>query len=1566
MSNFFLADRIKETSRVQGTGNISLDGPVSSFSAFKDFYASGDAVFYAITDNVQYEIGSGIFKKDGSTDSITRNPFRSSKINVGPWYINGTSNSGPTNGNTGYFYPLWLSRSSAEKGVGFSTGPFSSVSGINFNGYPGITFYHIAEHAALGVASLAASGSDYAASGTPVSFGVGVKEVFVTYPGKTSVYNGFGISNNVKEPKQSGIAFWENEQILNYNSNLVWNNSNGFLGINKTPGYSIDVGGSLPNSIIRASGFVDGGSGVLFAGGQLTDTLDTASGGRQFEPFRRNRKGSSAQGVIELSGVVNQIIDFVDQQVATVFAGPISGVCNPCPAGPPSFRRLVASDLPTVTELQNAWSMVIQDNLGTDNQSANISPNIFVQGMIPIYRASGIITYDSGILFDRINNRLLVGGNASLIEDAPAYTLDVKGESTISAASGYFNQLIFKDDLIRIGDGNNNTNLGNLSDNYYTVSIGKSASVGASGTFDSIFVGRNAGENVASSSGVIGVGLKALQNSNSINHTVAIGTEAGAGAKNSNSLVFFGRNAGFSSSGLNNVVAIGDYSASGMRSSTSVVAIGLDSASVASGLSNVVAIGQNSVKGSSGIYSSYLIGDASASGSFNLNEIVAIGKDVVGETSLLSSSVAVGKNALRYARNSSDVVAIGRDVGLSGLVLTNSIAIGTKSAQNASGVHNVYLGSNAGISVSGNENIEIIASGSNSSFLTHQASGKINVGKTIVGDIYKGRVTVGSPENVNPSATLYVKPKFADDAAFIIQHQGSGSSTPFFQMQSGDGTTFYQITNSGSVITSGYMAPSGGIFLPHNNKPMLNSGLGGYMLWNDGGSLTWNGGAVGGAGSYANWNLTDGKVSPDPILDGQTVTVSGVSGVEVQYDPDNNRLTISASGLSGVLQNQIIAQTYNFLTLASGNGYGNNTPDLRSAGSTLVISGVSGVNIDYLDLDDGTNSSGVFVIGYDNNNTYSFNVTNGKFANDPILNNQTVTISGISGVSAEYDSGTNTFTIGASGLSGVLFNTIQSSGNFLRGQILQSTASGLAISGIAAFASGQIVGFTALSAASGLVSANSKIILDPDGSGSIRQLNFPSGTIVIDSFALNRNNPSFRNVNTGPGSVLIGSGAGAGGSVVAGATVINIGKGAGQLVFGTPAGGSVANSIAIGNFAGSISGNSTVSGINSISIGENSYGQGSDSISIGAFAGRQEYGFDDSVSGNINIGKNAGAGGTVRGVGNVNIGLDASSGVSFHSNNVAVGRWAAFHSSNMISSVSIGYRSSAFSQSAPYCVAIGYDSNYNSNDLIYTVSIGPSAGKGSIGADYDIMIGYYAGSNSLNGSQNISIGDSTGKDSKNCKLSLFMGIQAGYEANGMKNAISIQTREVEGFGNNNKRDFSWIQKNGFVAVTGEQYAIDINNGVQGFMPYAGATLHIGRRLDDFGTAGAATIKSADIKNSALNLTPPMTNKSALKLWLCPSTTGVSNQSKNLFETQYRSVGASTAPYANPNPIINEYGALRLPLAISSSAGELVDTNNNYIPKATGVVALLKSPGLGTGIVMCDGTSWYKLNSILLF
>lgn len=352
MSNFFLADRVKELSRVEGTNTITLDGAANGFSSFADFYASGDTVYYAITDSVKYEIGSGVYQLDGSDRSLTRNPFRSSNITSGPYHLYGSSNTGSTAGTSGYFYPLWITKSAALSGVGFSDGPYTSVSERRFDEYPGITFYAPLEHEGYSPSSHAGvSGSSYATASQPVSFGVGLKEVFVTYPGKTSVYNGYGVEAGMNEPKTGGVAFWENEQIINYDQNLFWDNDNKFLGINKSsPSYALDIGGERADSILSVSGIIEGGSGVLFSGGALTYTGATASGGKQLEPFLRNELGNASEGVIELSGLVSQYIGLAKQQPGTVFAGPASGDCvsPPCDPDYPTFRPLTINDLPSL------------------------------------------------------------------------------------------------------------------------------------------------------------------------------------------------------------------------------------------------------------------------------------------------------------------------------------------------------------------------------------------------------------------------------------------------------------------------------------------------------------------------------------------------------------------------------------------------------------------------------------------------------------------------------------------------------------------------------------------------------------------------------------------------------------------------------------------------------------------------------------------------------------------------------------------------------------------------------------------------------------------------------------------------------------------------------------------------------------------------------------------------------------------------------------------------------------------------------------------------------------------
>ena len=84
-----------------------------------------------------------------------------------------------------------------------------------------------------------------------------------------------------------------------------------------------------------------------------------------------------------------------------------------------------------------------------------------------------------------------------------------------------------------------------------------------------------------------------------------------------------------------------------------------------------------------------------------------------------------------------------------------------------------------------------------------------------MGDQSSHRVAVGKPDDASPNGTFVVRPFDADEAAFIIHHQGSGSATPYMVLQSGDGTSIYHVTNSGDVISSGFMLPSGGLKLTH-------------------------------------------------------------------------------------------------------------------------------------------------------------------------------------------------------------------------------------------------------------------------------------------------------------------------------------------------------------------------------------------------------------------------------------------------------------------------------------------------------------------------------------------------------------------------------------------------------------------------------------------------------------------------------------------------------------------------------------------------------------------------------
>ena len=82
MKDVLLFDRVKELTHMTGTSDFLLERAADGFSAFSDYYSDGDVVFYAATDGIDYEIGSGQYlgTLTPNTTTLTRNSLRSSNV----------------------------------------------------------------------------------------------------------------------------------------------------------------------------------------------------------------------------------------------------------------------------------------------------------------------------------------------------------------------------------------------------------------------------------------------------------------------------------------------------------------------------------------------------------------------------------------------------------------------------------------------------------------------------------------------------------------------------------------------------------------------------------------------------------------------------------------------------------------------------------------------------------------------------------------------------------------------------------------------------------------------------------------------------------------------------------------------------------------------------------------------------------------------------------------------------------------------------------------------------------------------------------------------------------------------------------------------------------------------------------------------------------------------------------------------------------------------------------------------------------------------------------------------
>ena len=276
-------------------------------------------------------------------------------------------------------------------------------------------------------------------SNNKVNWIAGTKEVYVTSPAVFSVYTASGVDPKYKEPDTSGIAFWQTNNILNYDASGVWDSENKRLGISVDPYYSgpisaIHVGGDKSYSLISASGLRTDASGIVFSGVQYAT--------RQVEPFLKNQLDGADYGipaivtnsnsVLQLSGIVNEYILLRDQGAGTVFAGPLNNCGGSCADDSPSFRALHITDIP---DLSSIYTTTI-----------GVPENPYAKSGIAFWDSSGVLTWDNTFVWDSANNR--IGINVV----RPLYALDVAGGARITGDAQLGGNLSIDGDLDVRGD----------------------------------------------------------------------------------------------------------------------------------------------------------------------------------------------------------------------------------------------------------------------------------------------------------------------------------------------------------------------------------------------------------------------------------------------------------------------------------------------------------------------------------------------------------------------------------------------------------------------------------------------------------------------------------------------------------------------------------------------------------------------------------------------------------------------------------------------------------------------------------------------------------------------------------------------------------------------------------------------------------------------------------------------------------------------------------------------------------------------------------------------------------
>jgi hypothetical protein len=1483
--NFFLQDRIKETSRTAGTGNFLLDGAAQGFSPFADFYTYGDYFYYAITDGTDYEVGSGEYYQDGSNNALRRWPLQSTNNND---YVN-------FNAGTKEVFVTYAAQGAIYSASGVDGRPKPETSGVMFWGTNQIVEYS----------------NKVIWDNQNNRLGIYQQEPITAFeiggPLDYSVVRASGFMDGGSGVLFSGIAgsFSGGRQLEPFLRNQV-NNETGSDAV-------IELSGLVSESIL----LVKQAPRLFFAGPE-----DDCGCINDYPTFR----------LIDIDDLPLNDLDFRYVRQSNIGISPSNDNISP--------RNYEAG---MVALYKTSGEITYDSGIYYDSSSKSlaIGRNAAIDTWREVLDVQGSAIFDGDITAEDLNVRDItandINANDLTVNDITAR--DITGRNFVGA-SGTFEHIIFTNAPARFGDKSltGSENVG------FAVGIGSGTMHNASGAISTIAVGHKAGRFLQDSHESVIVGYLAGEESSGITSSVGIGNEAlkvasgiissigiGSGALKEASGVFNSISIGTSSlegaSGIFNSVAVGPnllkdasgvrYSvltgygaaeeASGINRSTSVgadslkysvttnesvvagfsasrdssdvsnsVAVGAYAAQDIAGLSGTVSVGAYASKGSYDIEDSVIVGSKAGmevSGGFTNNVAVgysaahlasggtdlatAIGyeaasgmEDVAGslfagakagkQTRDIKNSLFVGLEAGQGATNINETVYVGQYAGSGSIDTFKVVAIGSGAAVEASGHHNVYIGPGAGASVSGFNNIEIIASG-RGMLPSPDVSGKLNIGNFMLGDMNQGRVAIGWASGLEPGATLHLLPSGHKDPIMLIDQQKEPGMIPLNQYGDllkwrrygvGEGDTIYHINSSGDTLASGYMAPTDGLLLDANVPTSTTN-----RLYNDMGTLKFNGVALAVGGGFSEFFVADGESPADDVTTGQTVIWSGISGIDVQYRVDNMQFNISAGELSGVFQSAVDDVTFDLFMGASGLGDSSGRTRTVADQDYIIVSGVSGIKVDLADY----SGTGVWILGWDGTQTYSFDMTDGVVPADTIADGSTVTITGVSGIRVDYTAADNTFRISddiasgvvtdqinavsgltnavsgffdyslsneygfmdMSGISGFLsneFGAIEVSG--LSGYYLSNengiiNVSGInanlsnefglievsGISGIAYYASGQvdnIIAPTLPEYGSGIAITDNIVRLDPDGSGLLKRLGINDYQATI--------------IGASGGHDAVGYQSGVFLGYRTGLESYNAQK---TVMLGALAGfqnSGVVESVMVGHQAA----------IETLA--------NSGSVYIGHRVAVQSSGNDCAVL----IGQNTGVGAS----GNVRliaIGCDSASQVRSSDRAVLIGNEVADSGYNFDNIVLIGSNAAKYafgdtmgatagavgignralqsvSGAFDNTVNIGSQSSRSAEYISSGIHIGASSNQGGKQNQQNIMIGNVAGQLSQDNNSTIYLGRSAGEATSGVHNSIFIGTQAGALASGNLTDVNTKTQYNIGIGYDAGRESDDMQR----------------------------------------------------------------------------------------------------------------------------------------------------------------------------